>query len=128
MNLREWSKSEAKYGKKVLDSGLEGVRSAREEVLKGKSLKSFLSEAVRVALKAATVGACLGALSAYPARRNRSIVRILEFGLLGGAIGFGTGLAMEGRELTENAAGAALRNVHKVGDEHWVEKHPVAYA
>jgi hypothetical protein len=30
--------------------------------------------------------------------------------------------------LTESAARGALRNIHKVHDEHWVEKHPIAYA
>lgn len=128
MDLRKWSKSEVEYGRKVLDSGLEGVRSGREEFLKGRPLTPFLNESVRKALKAAAVGACLGALGSRQGSRHRSIGKTLVFGLLGGAIGFGTGVAWESRHLTESAAGAALRNIHKVRDQHWVEKHPVAYA
>ena len=128
MDLRKWSKSEVEYGRKVLDSGLEGARSGREAFLQGRPLKPFLNESVRRALKAAVVGACLGAMSGYGGKRNRSIGRMLLFGLLGGAIGFGTGVAWESRGLTESAAGAALRNIHQARDEHWVERHPVAYA
>jgi len=128
MDLRKWSRSEVEYGRKVLDSGLEGIRSGREAFLQGRSLTPFLNESVRKALKAAAIGACLGALSGYRRNRNRSIGRMLVFGLLGGAIGFGTGMAWESRGLTESAAGAALRNIHHARDEHWVEKHPVAYA
>jgi hypothetical protein len=128
MDLRKWSKSEVEYGRKVLDSGLEGVRSGREAFLEGKPLTPFLHESVRKGLKAAAAGACLGALSGYPGKGHRSIGRILGFGLLGGAIGFGVAVAWATRRLTESAADAALRNVHRVRDEHWVEKHPVAYA
>jgi len=128
MGLGKWSKSEVEYGRKVLDSGLEGARSGREEFLLGKPLKPFLEESVRKSWKVALAGAVLGALCASRENRNRSIGRTLAFGFLGGAIGFATGVAWESRRLTESAAGAALRNIHKVRDEHWAEKHPVAYA
>ena len=128
MDVRKWSKSEVEYGRKVLDSGLEGVRSGREEFLLGKPLKPFLEESVRKSWKIALAGAVLGALGASRGNRNRSIGRTFAFGLLGGAIGFATGVAWESRRLTESAAGAALKNIHKVRDDHWAEKHPVAYA
>jgi len=128
MDLRKWSKSEVEYGRKVLDSGLEGARAGRDAFLEGKPAAPYLHESVRKALKAAVVGACVGALSGVPGKREKSFGRMLVFGLLGGAISFATDLAWESRELTESAAGAALRNIHKVRDEHWVEKHPVAYA
>jgi hypothetical protein len=128
MDLRKWSKSEVEYGREILDSGLEGVRSGREAFLDGRPLTPFLNESVRKALTPAALGACVGALISFPGNRDRSIGRMLVFGLLGGAIGFGTGLAWESRGLTESAASGALRNIHKVRDEHWVEKHPVAYA
>jgi hypothetical protein len=128
MDLRDWSKSEVDYGRKILDSGLEGARSGEEEFLHARPLTPFVNESVRKALTPAVLGACLGMLSGYPANGHRSIGRMLMFGLLGGAIGFGTGVAWESRELTASAARGALRNIHKVRDERWVEKHPVAYA
>ena len=128
MDLHKWSKSEVEYGRKILASGLEGARAGEEAFLKGKELAPFLNESMRKALKPAMVGACLGALSSLPGNRHKSLGRVLLFGLLGGAIGFGAGLTWESRGLTESAANEAWKNIHKVRDEHWVEKHPVAYA
>ncbi|MGA8149565.1 MAG: hypothetical protein WB952_01210 [Terriglobales bacterium] len=50
------------------------------------------------------------------------------YGLLGGAIGLGAGIAWETRCLTARAAGGALKNIGKVRDEHWLTKHPIDYA
>jgi hypothetical protein len=128
MNPRKWSESEIEYGRKILASGLEGARLGEEAFLEGRPLRPFLSDSARRALTPAAVGACLGALSSLSGNRKRSIGRTLFFGLLGGAIGFAAGMTWESRGLTESAANGAWRNIHKVRDEHWVEKHPVAYA
>jgi len=128
MDVRKWSKSEVEYGRKILASGLEGARSGEEAFLHGRPLTPFLNDSVRKALRPAVVGACVGALCSLPGKHDKSIGRTLLFGLLGAAIGFGTGLTWESRGLAESATSGALRNIHKVQDEHWVEKHPVAYA
>jgi hypothetical protein len=128
MDLRKWSKSEVEYGRRILNSGRQGARSGEEEFLHGRPLSPVLGEAARMALKPAAVGACLGMLSSVSKNRQRSVGRILAFGLLGGAIGFVTGLTWMNRRLTASAASGALRNINKVRDEHWVEKHPIAYA
>jgi hypothetical protein len=67
-------------------------------------------------------------LSSYPGYREKSITRALVYGLLGGAIGLGAGLAWESRRLTASVAGGALRNIGRVRDEHWLSKHPIDYA
>jgi hypothetical protein len=128
MGVREWSKSEVEYGRKVLDSGLDGARSGREAFLDGRSLTPFLSESVRNALKPAALGACLGVLSGFPGNRRRSVARVLGLGLLGGAIGFGAGVVWENRRLAASVARGALRNIDRVRDEHWLERHPIDYA
>jgi len=128
MGLRTWSRSEIKYGRKVLNSGLEGARSGREAFLDGRPLPPFLSESVRNALKPAAIGVCIGVLGGCPGNRPKSIGRVLAFGLLGGAIGFGAGIAWESRRLTVSAASSALKNIGKVRDEHWLAKHPIDYA
>jgi len=128
MDLYKWSKSNADYGRRLLDSGIEGVRSGQEAFLNGKSLTPFLSESVRSALKPAALGACIGVLGSCPAYRQKSFARTLTFGLLGGAIGLGAGLAWESRRLTASVAGSALRKIGKVRDEHWLSKHPIDYA
>jgi len=128
MSLGTWSKSEVEYGRKVLDSGLEGARSGREAFLNGRPLNAFLSESVLNALTPAVLGACIGVLGSSAGSQRRSIGRRFAFGLLGGAIGFGAGIAWESRRLTSSAASGALRNIGKVRDEHWLERHPIDYA
>jgi hypothetical protein len=128
MGLREWSKSEVEYGRKVLDSGLDGARSGREAFLNGRSLTPFLSESVRSALKPATLGACLGVLSGFPGNWHASVGRVLAFGLLGSAIGFCAGVVWENRRLAASVARGALRNIDRVRDEYWLDRHPIDYA
>jgi len=128
MVVSNWSRSEFEYGRKVLNSGLEGARSGREAFLDGKSLTPFLSEIARNALKPASVGACVGMLSGLRGGGHSSIRRILGFGLLGSIIGFASGVAWESRDLASTVATNALRNIGKVSDEHWLEKHPIDYA
>jgi hypothetical protein len=128
MDLRRWTESELEYGRRVVGSGLEGARSGRETFLKGRPLTPFLNESSREALKPAALGVCLGMLGSRLGNGHGSIGRMLLFGLLGGAIGFGTGLAWESRRLTASAAHGALKNMHTARDEHWLEKHPVAFA
>jgi hypothetical protein len=128
MGLRTWSKSEVEYGRKVLNSGLEGARSGREAFLHGRSLTPFLSESVQNALKPAALGACIGVLGSCPGNRHKSILRVLAFGVLGGALGFGAGIVWENRRLAASVAGGALSNIDRVRDEHWLEKHPIDYA
>jgi len=128
MGLREWSESEIDYGRKVLNSGLEGARSGREAFLNGRSLAPFLSESVRNALVPAAVGACVGALGSYSGKQDPSAFRTLLFGFLGAAVGFGSSLVWESRALTAKVASSAWKNMGKVRDEHWFEKHPIDYA
>jgi len=128
MDLRKWSKSEVEYGRKVLNSGLEGARSGREAFLNGRPLTPFLEASVRKAVKPAALGVCIGMLGSCSGDRHRSIGKMLMFGLLGGAVGFAAGMAWQSRRLTASAAQGALRNIDKARDEHWVEKHPIAYA
>jgi hypothetical protein len=128
MALREWSKSNANYGRKLVNSGIEGARSGRKAFLNGEPLTPFMSESVRRALRPAAVGACLGVLGSYPRCRPKSISRALACGLLGGAIGLGAGVAWESRHLTASAASGALKNIGRVRDEQWLTKHPIDYA
>jgi hypothetical protein len=128
MNLREWSESEVEYGRKVLNSGLAGARSGREAFLNGRPLTSFLSEAIRSASTPAAVGGLIAMLGSFPGHKHRSAGKTLVFGLLGWAIGLGTGIAWQSRAMTRCAANGAWRNIGRVRDEHWLETHPIDYA
>jgi hypothetical protein len=129
MGLLSWSRMSAEYGRKMVNSGLEGARSGREAFLNGRPLTPFLSESIRNAWKPAVIGAYLGALGSYSNRRhNKSISRACAYGLLGGAIGFGAGIVWESRLLTTSVAAGAFKSMEDVSDEHWLEKHPIDYA
>lgn len=128
MALREWSKSSANYGRRLISSGIEGARSGRKAFLNGEPLKPFINESVRRALVPAALGACLGALGGYPGDRHPSIGRALARSLLGGAVGLSAGVVWESRHLTASAAGAAFKSIDRIRDEHWLAKHPIDYA
>ncbi len=128
MDLREWSKSNANYGERLVNSGIEGARCGGEAYLNGESFAPFLSESVRSALRPAALGACLGALGISSRSRQKSLGRALAFGLLGGAIGLGAGVVWRSRRLVASAAGGAARSIGRVRDERWLDRHPINYA
>jgi hypothetical protein len=116
------------YGRKLLDSGLEGARSGEGEFLHGRPLVPFLENSARHALKPAAIGACIGLLGSCTGNGRKSSDRTLLYGLVGGAIGFGVGVAWLSRRLTVRVASSAFRNMGKVRDERWLENHPIDYA
>lgn len=128
MHVSQWSKAEVEYGRRVLNSGLEGVRSGREAFLDGRPLTPFFRESFRRSLKPAALGACVGVLTGCPQKGPRSVGRILASGLFGGLVGFTAGIVWETRFLTASAAGGALGKIDKVRDEHWLERNPIDYA
>ncbi len=128
MTLREWSKSELDYGRKLLNSGIEGARMGRETFLHGESIDPFLHESARHAWLPALLGACVGILASSPRSRHTSAGKVLGCALLGGTLGFTAGLAWETRRLASSVGSAALNQFGKTRDEHWFEKHPIDYA
>lgn len=125
MGLQSWSKCEVEYGRKILNSGLEGARSGREAFLEGRPLTPFFSESVRKAITPAAIGACLAILGCSS---NRGRGRALACGLLGSAVGFGAGMIWASRPLTTSILSSALRKISRVRDEHWLQRHPIDYA
>lgn len=128
MKFREWSKSSIDYGRKLLDSGLEGARSGEGEFLQGEPLAPFLQASARLALEPATIGVFLGVLSSCAGNREKSASKTLLYGLLGGVIGFGVGVAWGSRRLAASVASSAFESMGKVRDEHWLENNPIDYA
>jgi len=128
MDVAEWSKSEVEYGRRVLNSGLEGVRSGQDAYLHGRPITPFLRDSFRKALVPAAAGACLGMLAACPKHGNRSVAKILTSGLFGGLIGLTAGVVWQTRFLATSVAGGALARIDKVRDEHWLERNPIDYA
>jgi hypothetical protein len=123
-----WLKSELEYGRDLIHSAVEGARSAGEHALATKPVGAVLARSARASLPWAAIGASVGLLAVYPARRHESIRNGLLFGLLGAVIGFGTNVALSTRPLTGEIVHAAVRNINTVRDAHWLAKHPIDYA
>ena len=128
MNFVEWSQSSVDYGRKLVDSAVEGARAGEDEFLKEEPLAPCIGESARQALGPALVGACLGLVGGCLGNERRSTMKVLACGLLGGAMGFGAGMIWESRELAESVTSAAWKSIRKARDEHWFEKNPIDYA
>ncbi|HZQ70714.1 MAG TPA: hypothetical protein VFA68_19460 [Terriglobales bacterium] len=128
MNLTEWSRSSIDYGRKLVNSGLEGAREGEEEFLHGDSLTPFLGDSLRDAWKPAVVGACLGTLGGCLTNGRRPSWRTLGFGVLGGLIGLSAGIVWSSRGLGRCVFYDAVKKINRVRDEHWLEKNPIDYA
>lgn len=128
MNFLEWSKDSVEYGRRLVDSALEGARTGEDDFLHEEPLAPFLSESARQALGPAVVGACLGTVGGYLGNGRRSRTRALACGLLGGIIGFSAGMIWDSRQLTASVASGAWKKIGRTRDEHWFEKNPIDYA
>ena len=127
MNFLEWSKSEVDYGRKLMDSAVEGARQGEGEFLQDESLDHYLERSALHAMGPTALGACLGWFGASLDTRS-SRGRTLLCAFLGGAIGFGVGVAWENRKLTASVASGAWKSINKARDAHWFEKNPIDYA
>jgi len=128
MNFVEWSKSNVDYGRKLVDSALEGVRAGEEEFREEESLAPYFTESARQALAPAVIGALIGMLSGYLGSKRRSPTKTVACGLIGGAIGFGGGVIWKSRQFTASVASSSWKSITKTRDEHWLEKNPIDYA
>ena len=113
------------YCENLLTAAVDGGRSGWKAYLNGKAL---LSESARTALNPVAIGACIGTLSSCPGDVHTPVRKALAYAFLGGAIGFGAGIAWGGRRLLATVASGALRSIARVRDEHWLEGHPIDYA
>src|SRR5215472_13344378 len=121
MTLAQWTESSVDYGRKLVDSAVQGARAAEGEFVRTEPLSPFFEENARHALAPALVGACLGALGGFFARGQHSRTRAAVRGFLGAAFGFGAGMIWESRRLTGSVASGALKGVRKTRDAHWFE-------
>ena len=128
MNFLEWSKSNVEYGRRLVNSAIEGAHQAEGEFLREGPSAPHFSELTRHAMVPAVIGAYLGALGGSVGTRRRSSSRALACGLIGGAIGFGAALVWENREFGASVASSAWKKINQTRDEHWFEKNPIDYA
>jgi hypothetical protein len=66
--------------------------------------------------------------SFWGAGQQESASRAFAFGMFGGAIGFGLGVAWGNRRLGASVVSGAWKNIGRARDEHWIERNPIDYA
>ena len=115
------------YGRKLINAGISGIRSGRQELGPG-SVSNCVVAAVPDSFKLAVAGACLGLLPGLLMRRRSRTSTTIALAAAGGALGFCAGFTWKTRKVTGNLAHSALREVRKVNDERWLERHPIDYA
>jgi len=128
MNAKTWSKSTVEYGRKLVDSTVDGIRTGEDEFLVDGRLTPYLAKGATRSLAPAAIGAILGAYCGGLRRERRSAARVLTGCILGGLVGFGAGMVWETRYLTESIGANVSKRVQSVRDEHWLEENPIDYA
>ncbi|MGA2903730.1 MAG: hypothetical protein ABSD98_07860 [Candidatus Korobacteraceae bacterium] len=115
------------YGRKLVNAGMAGIRTGREN-FNPQRASALLTSSAEESIKLAVIGACLGALPACLMRRRSRFLSALILGAAGGAVGFCAGFSWKTRKLTSSLAHSAVREVRRVKDEHWLETNPIDYA
>ena len=120
-------KSESAHSRKPFESGPNADSAAGDSARNGALAREY-ARAARAAWVPATVGVDVGALSVCLATKSRSGRGALAGGLLGGILGFAGGVAWGSREATSAMARRAAKNIGDARDQHWLKRHPIAYA
>jgi hypothetical protein len=128
MSLQNGSEPSAQYEEKVVSCESSREQADQQKLPYERPLRGFLADSMRSAVAPAAIGVCVGLLGSCPRKRSSSLSRALAFGVLGGAIGFGAGIAWEGRSLAANAAHRTSQKLGRMRDERWMKKHSIAYA
>lgn len=115
------------YGRKLISAGISGIRNGHQD-LGPRSVSNCMVAAVPDSFKLAALGACLGILPGLMVRRRSRVSTAIALAAAGSAIGFCAGLTWKTRKVTSRLAHSALREVRKVNDEHWLQRHPIDYA
>ena len=123
-----WLNSQMAYGHELVHSAVEGARSAREHALANQPVSAVLRRSARQSLPMMAIGASIGLLALYSARKRRTTRNQVLFSMLGAIIGLGTNMALSTRELTGEIVHEAVRNINTVRNAHWLAKHPIDYA
>lgn len=128
MTFRETFKDNIEYGRKLVNSGLEGVQEGGREGLRGQSLPEVVLDSAKDSWALVAIGAGVGVLASYLANKRKLTPQVALFGVLGGVLGFSIGLSWGTRHVTGGAARGAMRKINATRDEHWLENNPIDYA
>ena len=127
MSIKDAVKENIAYSKELIEAGIDGARSARDEVLHADETADLVASAAQESWQSATIGVLAGAICGVLADDRKPVRGVIAGGLLGAALGFAGSFALKTRPITSAMARTAGKRITQVRDGHWLSKHPINY-
>jgi hypothetical protein len=127
MSISGAVKENLAYSKELLESGIEGAKEARKQVLQAEETTDLVTAAAQESWQAGAIGVMIGAIAGVLADDRRPLRGVIAGVLLGAVVGYGSSFAWKTRPLTSAMARGAGKRVGTVKDKHWLSKHPIPY-
>ena len=127
MSIKDTVKENLAYSKELVEAGIDGAKTARNEVLHTEGSTDLVTLAAQESWQPATIGVLAGAICGVLADDRKPIRGVIAGGLLGAVLGFAGSFAWKTRPLTSAMARKAGKRITEVRDGHWLTKHPINY-
>lgn len=127
MSIKETVKENIAYSKELLEAGIDGANSARQEVLTAETTSDLVTSAAQESWQPATIGVLVGAICGVLADDRKPLRGVIAGSLFGAVLGFGGSFAWKTRPLTTAMARKAGKRINQVRDGHWLSKNPINY-
>jgi hypothetical protein len=128
MSHSQSANSRIKYGRKLVDAGINGIRNGQNSARGEQTLGKLAADAAMDSLALAAIGACIGLLRAQFSEKRDRPANAIVLGALGSVLGFCVGFGWKTRKVTSSVAHSAARELRRTRDEHWLERNPIDYA
>lgn len=127
MNIKDTVKENFAYSKELLEAGIDGANTARQEMLAAEETIDLVASAAQESWQPAAISGFAGAVCGVLADDRRPLRGVIIGGLLGVLLGFTGGFVWRTRPLTSAMARNAGKRINEVRDGHWLSKHPINY-
>ena len=127
MSFKETVKENIAYSKELLEAGIDGANTARQEVLTAETTSDLVTSAAQESWQPATIGVLVGAICGVLADDRKPLRGVIAGSLFGAVLGFGGSFAWKTRPLTTAMARKAGKRINQVRDGHWLSKNPINY-
>lgn len=127
MSIKDTVKENIAYSKELLEAGIDGANSARQEVLTAETTSDLVTSAAQESWQPATIGVLVGAICGVLADDRKPLRGVIAGSLFGAVLGFGGSFAWKTRPLTTAMARKAGKRINQVRDGHWLSKNPINY-
>ena len=127
MSIKETVKENIAYSKELLEAGIDGANTARQEVLTAETTSDLVTSAAQESWQPATIGVLVGAICGVLADDRKPLRGVIAGSLFGAVLGFGGSFAWKTRPLTTAMARKAGKRINQVRDGHWLSKNQINY-